>query len=175
MQNRLFMVAHWDQSRMPKCFHFRIIKAYFFELLQTADGILYLLNLISTQNSFVYYLKNMASWLEENQYFGYRRISIILDNCSIHRSRKTIEFLNARPWDAYFLPPYSLQLAPVELAFNHLKTHIKHRRRDASLKLNATEALSHALEIMKPIKAKSVKGYYAKFFQTLKSFLPIFK
>ena len=125
-------------------------------------------------NSFVFYLKSMALWLEKNQYFGYDQVSIILDNCSTHRSIKTANYLNTKLWNIYFLPPYSPQLAPVELAFNHFKDHIKSRNIRNILKLNAAKTLSNSLEIMKPIEAKSVKGYYSNFFERLKSFLPIF-
>ena len=130
---------------------------------------------MSMLNNFAFYLKNMTSWLDENQNFGCDQVSIILDNCSIHRAGKTMEYLHSRPWNIYFLPPYSPQLAPVELAFNNIKAHIKHRSRDTGLKLNTTRGLGYSLEIMKPIEAKSVKGYYSNFFETLKGFLPIFK
>ena len=130
---------------------------------------------MSMLNNFAFYLKNMTSWLNENQNFGCDQVSIILDNCSIHRAGKTMEYLHSRSWNIYFLPPYSPQLVPVELAFNHIKAHIEHRSRDTGLKLNTTRGLGYSLEIMKPIEAKSVKGYYSKYFETLKGFLPIFK
>ena len=117
-------------------------------------------------NSFVFYLKGLALWLERNHHFGY-------DQVSIHRSIKTANYLNTKPLNIYFLPPYSQQLAFVDLAFNHIKAHIKIRNRRNIQKLNAAKALNYSLEIMKPIEAKSVKGYYSNFLERLKSFLPI--
>ena len=125
-------------------------------------------------NSFVFYLKIMALWLEKNQYFKYDQVSIILDNCSTYRLIKNANYLSTKPWNIYFLPPYSPQLSPVVLALNHIKARIKSRNRRNILKLNAAKALSYSLEIMKPIEAKSVKGYYSNYFERLKSFLPIF-
>ena len=159
---------------MTKYFRLWFSKRLYRQFHQTVDGINYLHNPISMLNCFVFYLKSMALWKKKNQYFGYDQVSIILDNCSTHRSIKTANYLSTKSWNIYFLPPYSPQLDHVELAFNHIKAQIKSRNRRNILKLNAAKALSYSLEIMKPIEAKSVKGYYSNFFERLKSFLSIF-
>ena len=139
------------------------------------DGLHCSHNLISMQSNFEFYLKSLASWLDYNKYFGFKRTSVILDNCSSHKAKIILDYLKTQSWSIYFLPPYSPQLAPVELAFNHIKSHIRFKFRGTILKLNKAEALNRSLEIMKPVSAKSIRGYFGKFWQTIISLLPIFK
>ena len=132
-------------------------------------------NQISMPSNFEFYLKSLAAWLDDNKYFGFSQTSIILDNCPSHRAKIVMDYLKSRSWSIYFLPPYSPQLAPVELAFNHIKSHIRYKVRGTIVKLNKAEALNISSMIMKPVSAKSVRGYYDNFFKTIISLLPIFK
>ena len=139
------------------------------------DGLLSSPNPILIQNNFAFYWKHLAEWLDDNSNFGFKNVAVILDNCSSHRAKTTADYLKRSNWSIYFLPPYSPQLAPVELAFNHIKSHIKFKDRKALLKLSKVDALSYALKIMKPVTSTSIKGYYWKFLQNVRGFLPIFK
>jgi transposase len=50
---------------------------------------------------------------------------VILDNLSSHKSEKAQAILKARgPW-FLFLPPYSPDLNPIEMAFAKLKAHLR--------------------------------------------------
>ena len=50
---------------------------------------------------------------------------VIADNLSSHKSARAIEFLRAQGNDLIFLPPYSSDLNPIEMAFSKLKTLIR--------------------------------------------------
>ena len=50
---------------------------------------------------------------------------VIADNLSSHKSARAIEFLRAQGNDLIFLPPYSPDLNPIEMAFSKLKTLIR--------------------------------------------------
>ena len=50
---------------------------------------------------------------------------IIADNLSSHKSARAIAFLRAQGNDLIFLPPYSPDLNPIEMAFSKLKTLIR--------------------------------------------------
>ena len=117
----------------------------------------------------------MAAWLNQNNIFGYKKVSILLDNCSFHRVKTTFDYLKAKNWSIFFLPPNSPQLVPIELAFNHIKSQIRFQDRETLLKFSKTKALYYTLKLMGPITSKSVRGYNVKFFQTVRNFLPIFK
>ncbi len=50
---------------------------------------------------------------------------VILDNLSSHKSAKAAELLRARGARFLFLPPYSPDLNPIEMAFAKLKAHLR--------------------------------------------------
>ena len=50
---------------------------------------------------------------------------VILDNLAVHKSPRAAEILNARGAWFLFLPPYSPDLNPIEMAFSKLKAHLR--------------------------------------------------
>jgi transposase len=52
---------------------------------------------------------------------------VILDNLSAHKSQRAAEALKARGAWFLFLPPYSPDLNPIEMAFSKLKAHLRAR------------------------------------------------
>jgi transposase len=50
---------------------------------------------------------------------------IILDNLCVHKSAKAAEILKVKGCWFLFLPPYSPDLNPIEMAFAKLKAHLK--------------------------------------------------
>ena len=50
---------------------------------------------------------------------------VVADNLSSHKSASVIELLRAQGNDLIFLPPYSPDLNPIEMAFSKLKTLIR--------------------------------------------------
>ena len=65
---------------------------------------------------------------------------IIADNLSSHKSARAIAFLRAQGNDLIFLPPYSPDLNPIEMAFSKLKTM---RRENDSLDRFLTLLIPH--------------------------------
>ena len=55
---------------------------------------------------------------------------VILDNLSSHKSQKAQAILKERGAWFLFLPPYSPDLNPIEMAFAKLKAHPAHRRKN---------------------------------------------
>jgi len=54
-----------------------------------------------------------------------KQIAIILDNASIHRSKKTKEFLKRhKNIHLFFLPPYSPEYNPVEIFWRWIKPKV---------------------------------------------------
>ena len=50
---------------------------------------------------------------------------VILDNLAVHKSQRAAEILRARGAWFLFLPPYSPDLNPIEMAFSKLKAHLR--------------------------------------------------
>ena len=51
--------------------------------------------------------------------------TLILDNLATHKIQKVAQLLWARGVGLRYLPPYSPDLNPIELAFSKLKTHLR--------------------------------------------------
>ena len=52
---------------------------------------------------------------------------VIMDNLSSHKSPKAAKEINAKGAWILFLPPYSPDLNPIEMAFSKLKAHLRAR------------------------------------------------
>ena len=50
---------------------------------------------------------------------------VVLDNLSSHKSEKARQILRERGAWFLFLPPYSPDLNPIEMAFSKLKAHLR--------------------------------------------------
>jgi transposase len=50
---------------------------------------------------------------------------VILDNLAVHKSAKAADYLKRRGAWFLFLPPYSRDLNPIEMAFAKLKAHLR--------------------------------------------------
>ena len=50
---------------------------------------------------------------------------VMLDNLAVHRSPRAAEILRAKGAWFLFLPPYSPDLNPIEMAFSKLKAHLR--------------------------------------------------
>lgn len=50
---------------------------------------------------------------------------VVADNLSSHKSQRVIDLLRAKGCDLFFLPPYSPDLNPIEMAFSKLKNLVR--------------------------------------------------
>ncbi|QRV79972.1 DDE superfamily endonuclease [Ceratobasidium sp. AG-Ba] len=69
-----------------------------------------------------------------NPYPGENSI-LVMDNCRIHKDPETLEMIVARGMDYIFLPPYSPDFNPIELAFSKIKRDIKRNRDQAHMSM----------------------------------------
>ena len=66
------------------------------------------------------------TWVETQLAPGLRNGEVvILDNLAVHKSPKVAELLRARGAWALFLPKYSPDLNPIEMALAKLKAHLR--------------------------------------------------
>lgn len=81
---------------------------------------------------------------------------VVLDNLSAHKRAEIEPLLAAVGCELWFLPPYSPDLAPIELAFAKIKQAV---RRTAARTSEALEAaIAHALTL---ITASDAQGFFA--------------
>ena len=81
---------------------------------------------------------------------------VVLDNLSAHKRAEIEPLLQVVGCELWFLPPYSPDLAPIELAFAKIKQAV---RRAAARTREALEAaIAHALTL---ITASDAQGFFA--------------
>ena len=79
------------------------------------------LNSTNDSRKFIEFLGKLFVWLRVDLKLGMNRIILIIDNWSIHRSKKSLSYLNNMGWKIIFVSPYSPEFCPIELFFNTLK------------------------------------------------------
>ena len=73
---------------------------------------------------------------------------VILDNLSTHKMARVRELIGQRGATVRYLPPYSPDLNPIEMAFAKLKAHLRHAA--ARTLEDLRQALVHGLENFRP-------------------------
>jgi transposase len=82
--------------------------------------------------------------------------TVIWDNLSVHQSATAQALIEAAGCRVCFLPPYSPDFAPIELAFSKLKTFL--RRAQARTRAALDEAITAGLGM---ITADDARGWFA--------------
>ena len=82
----------------------------------------------------VTFLCYLSKWLLNNRNFNNTNILLILDNCSIQKSKDIKERLKLLYWTVMYLLVYSLIYSPIENCFGIIKSFWK---RDAKVKISS--------------------------------------
>lgn len=80
---------------------------------------------------------------------------VVIDNLSVHKSGRTRELIEAAGCRLLFLPPYSPDFAPIELAFSKIKEFL--RAAAARTQEALDEAITNAMDI---ITTSDALGYF---------------
>jgi transposase len=91
-----------------------------------------------------------------------RKIFLIVDNGASHKSKKTREFVDSQKGllELFYLPPYSPELNPDELVWNHLKTHTTGRS-TVSDKSDFKKKVTRSMKSLQKNKCK-IKSFFGK-------------
>ena len=163
------------KSKSYKILLYEDRSSWYYEYAQTVDGSAWLLVTISIPTNFLDYLRALYKWLQANENFGYKRVALILDNWSWHRAGVVMNFMMATGWNIFYLPPYSPQLAPVELSFNILKKRVAQKSKSRMVRLNKEDGYILLSDSLKAITKDRVQGWFRRFFWIFKELLPIFE
>ena len=79
--------------------------------------------------------------------------SVIMDNLSAHKSARVRQLVEAKGCKLVFLPAYSPDLSPIELAFSKLKQYL--RRAGARTREALESAIGEALKTITPEDARA--------------------
>jgi transposase len=79
--------------------------------------------------------------------------TVVWDNLSVHKSARAQKLIEAAGCHVKFLPPYSPDFAPIELAFSKLKTFL--RRAQARTRSTLDEAITAGLATITATNARA--------------------
>lgn len=81
---------------------------------------------------------------------------VLWDNLSAHKRKRTRIWVEAAGAEVRFLPPYSPDFNPIELAFSKVKTHL--RQAGARTRAELDQAITAALQT---ITSQDARGWFA--------------
>ncbi len=81
---------------------------------------------------------------------------VVMDNLSVHKSKRVKWLIEEQNCELVFLPPYSPDINPIEEAFSKVKGILRKAR--ARTREALVEATGHALEAITP---QDIRGFYA--------------
>lgn len=78
---------------------------------------------------------------------------VVLDNATIHQGERVAQLLKERGCTLWYLPPYSPDFSPIELAFAKVKARLRRAKARTSAALE--QAISLALSSISPSDARA--------------------
>ena len=114
----------------------------------------------NNSKKFIWFMKNLKIWLIDR--LGYRasQIVVISDNWAFHRSKRTINYLKNSNLKILFLPPYTPQMAPVELFFSLLKRMLKKHSKAQRIKIARHEGAELLKYCWNEISARDIISFF---------------
>ena len=108
-------------------------------------------------------MQSFKEWMSDNDYFGYKKLIVTMDNCVIHRRKMSLAELGNMFNEIMYIPVYSPQLAPVEMWFSFIKHNLKTKIKFQVWNLNNKNRREWIFESMKSLASKLVRSYFTKF------------
>ena len=129
-------------------------------------------NLSTTSNFFEEFLWNQMKYINSKNYISGRRLSIILDNASYHKTKKISDKLIGMNCNVLYLPPYTPQFQPIDIFFGIAKCKLRELKVKDAVKLNWKEGESLVHNVLKSINPASIIKCFNK---AIVSFLEVLK
>ena len=162
----------WSERNNPKEYQNTPFKESLSLILAIlSNGAWYSMLTNSTINSklFGHFINKMNAWITDNQNFNFRKIVMILDNWSYHRSAKVLKKLQNMGVGIMYLPAYSPWLAPVELTFSYIKHLLKKQNRGWTLDLSITWGRDEIFKALKALSSSKIRGCFRNFMKEIKT------
>ena len=122
---------------------------------------------------FLSYMQSFKEWMSDNDYFGYKKLIVTMDNCAIHRSKRSLAEIGNMFNEIMYIPVYSPQLAPVEMWFSFIKHNLKTKMKFQVWNLNNKNRREWVFESMKSLTSKLVRSYFTKFYTEIRQHLTL--
>ena len=113
------------------------------------------------------FLKHFEIWYHKEKSISMKRMILLLDNCSSHRSQHSVKFMEKSKINFMFIPTYSPQLAAVELVFNTLKKRLNSSANGSTIKLAQEEGFEKISSCIRRFRVNEIRSYFRKYLNRL--------
>ena len=126
--------------------------------------------MVGTVNSenFQLFINYLHNWLVDNNMFGKKDVSIILDNWSSHRSNNSIKTMKRSNMNIVYLPTYSPQFAPIELVFWIFKRKLLTQTKYNWIQLGKAESFNWIKSALGCLNRRKIKIWFKHFYKIVK-------
>ena len=137
-------------------------------VFSTGEYFIHLYSNSINSETFIEFLIDLKKYIKNNQIFKKRRISILLDNTPTHRAKTSINILKKKFDRLIFIPPYTLQDAPIEHFFGFLKSSIKAYHTSKVVNLRSREGEQIIKTWVLGVRPASIVGSFAHWFGVMR-------
>ena len=129
----------------------------------SSEGDYYAAALKTRLNSiaFTEFLQMIDSWIKMHNLNNNKRVLVLIDNCPIHRSLQTINYMKTANQWFMFLPVYTPSLAPVELIFASLKHRISCMDTNEIVNWNSDKGAVILKKSLEEIRPKEIINWWS--------------
>ena len=137
----------------------------------TTNGDWFATNLNNTNNSekFIDFIDNLSKWIKEDLQYEMSQITLLMDNSTIHKAKRCLDYMNKLGWKVVLLFPYSPEFAPIELCFNTLKKRIVKQVRNESIKRYSNVGFRNIKEWFATLSKDEIISYWTMAIKSMNS------
>ena len=106
--------------------------------------------------SFLQFLQTLMKWIVFDLNIDTTNVILMMDNWSIHKTKKIISYLESTGWITVYIPAYTPTFAPVELIFYTLKIYLWKQCKDLSIELTGTEGHENIREALSSLSKDQI-------------------
>ena len=132
-----------------------------------------LINKTINSEGFSEYVSRFNDWIIENGIFGYKKVVLMFDNCSSHKSGDCMRLFKSLKHQVVFIPAYFPQFAPVEKCFNIVKQRIKSKARYEAINLSSRYYHRQVVDGLKCLNEKIAKNWFKEIYTEIRQCLSI--
>ena len=130
-----------------------------------------IVNKTINSNYFEWFLKIMENWLNTYDNFWYSQVMFLLESWAIHKSKISQTWFKKISYTIIFIPAYTKDFSRVEMWFSLIKRKLVEICKEANLKISDNNNYAKIFDSLLPIKSKTVRNMFAKFFKTIQEHL----
>ena len=122
-------------------------------------------------NIFIHFVESLFMYLNKKMGKNLSKSLIIMDNCPYQKSKMVKEKLKYWKINWIYLPPYTPELAPIELLFRSLKAKLRICDAKGETRLSSQRGIDVITAALRQIKSEEITGNWNQFFNEIKSII----